>query len=90
MNKGEPMSEDIQFRFTACSPPGCRCPDVEFDNGLVTISDDYGGKVKLTIDELEYIASKTHNLIEHIREDRKKQQEELLKQIEEKKKERMQ
>ena len=78
--------EDIKFSFKACSPPGCRCPDVEFDNGLVTISDDFGGKAKLTIDELEYIVSKTHNLIEHIREDIKKRQADLEKQIEEKKK----
>ena len=69
--------KSIKFRFKACNPPNCGCPDVEFEGGLVTINDDFGGKVKLTIQELEFIAGKTQNLIELARADLVKQQDSM-------------
>lgn len=85
MNNRKDKMENIQFKFTACSPPKCGCPDVEYDNGLVTIIDDFGGKAKLTMDDLEYIIAKTHNLIEHIREEVRIKKEAIEKEIQEKK-----
>ena len=71
----------IRFRFKACSPPNCGCPDVEFDAGLVTIHDDFGGKVKLTVSELEFIANKTSNLITLAKEDMVRRQTEKVAEI---------
>jgi hypothetical protein len=79
MNKR--IEDGFQFRFKACKPPSCGCPDVEYDNGLVTVTDDWGGKVKLTMQELAFIAEKTNNLIELAKEDLLKQQAEMQEEI---------
>jgi hypothetical protein len=59
-------------------------PDVEYENGLLTIMDNFGGTVKFTLDELEFVIAKTHNLIEHIREDMQRKNEDLKQQLIEK------
>lgn len=76
------MPKDIKFKFTACNPPGCRCPDVEYDNGLVTILDDYGGTVKLSLNELELIVTKTQNILLNVKADMERQEADTLNQQE--------
>ena len=71
-------TQDIKFKFTACNPPGCRCPDVEFDNGLVTILDDFGGSIKLSLKELEFIVSKTQNILLNVQADLERQETDIL------------
>lgn len=78
--------DNVKFRYKACNPPNCGCPDVEYDNGLVTINDDFGGKVKLTMQELSFIAEKTRNLVELAKEDIVKQHTANQQDITEKKK----
>lgn len=69
--------DDIKFNFKACNPPGCGCPDVEYDNGVITIKDDFGGLVKLPLPELQFIVDKTNSLIENIKTDLEKQQADM-------------
>jgi hypothetical protein len=64
-----------QFKFTLCNPPRCNCPDVLYDDGTIMITDDYGGKIKLSMDDLEEIVERTHNLITNIIEDVENQQD---------------
>lgn len=69
------------FRFSLCNPPRCHCPDVLYEDGLITITDDYGGKVKLTMNDLDDIVDRTTNLLENVVEDielREEQQKEAL------------
>jgi hypothetical protein len=61
-------------------------PDVEYDNGLVTILDDFGGKVKLTMQELTFVADKTRNLVELAKEDLVKQHAAQVEELKEAKK----
>ena len=58
-----------KFKFSLCNPPRCSCPDVLYEDGLITLTDDYGGSVKLTIDDLEEVVGRTQNLLQNVVED---------------------
>lgn len=45
--------------YTLCGKKGCKCPEVEYDNdGNVHITDDYGGHVKLSPEEIKILIEK--------------------------------
>lgn len=42
-------------RIVLCSPPSCRCPEVELLKDRVVIRDDFGGKVVLNKEQVRLL-----------------------------------
>jgi len=43
-------------KVTLCGSPGCKCPEANFTPTGLIITDDYGGRVTLTIEEATMLA----------------------------------
>jgi len=39
-------------KVTLCGSPGCKCPEANFTPSVLIITDDYGGKVVLTEEQV--------------------------------------
>ena len=52
----------MEVIYKACAPPHCKCPEIIFnkENDVVTITDDYNGKVKMTYEQWELMVSFFH------------------------------
>jgi len=43
-------------KVTLCGSPGCKCPEANFTSDGLIITDDYGGRVTLTIEQATMLA----------------------------------